>query len=130
MINDGEISYSNYNGMNFGTEVKTLDANRFENLFRGNTSITGAVTFPELTTINGGYSAFYYCFRNCSNLTKVYFPKLTTFKGSTGITNYMFAGCTKLTEVHFRSDLNSTQQSNVQMYFMTSMTSSAANPFN
>ena len=62
-----------------------------------NTRLTGAVSFPDLTTVSGN-NAMSGTFSGCTGLTSVSFPALTTISGSYGF-SAVFRGCTGLTSV-------------------------------
>lgn len=87
----GALNFSNL------TEVIGGNSSPLYGTFGGCTGIT-SVSFPELTTVSGGYSTFTATFRGCTGITgAVEFPKLesamnfdSAFEGCTGITSVSF----------------------------------------
>lgn len=77
--------------------VKDLTDHILQYGFYENTALTGALSFPSLTTISGTYGMST-AFQGCTGLTSVSFPALTTISGNYGMSS-AFYNCTGLTSV-------------------------------
>lgn len=78
--------------------------------YYGNTSITGAVNFSDITNL-ADQDSLSYTFTNCTGITSVDLGSLTTIASpATGCLKYAFSGCTGITSVDLGS-LNSIQAS-------------------
>ena len=107
-VNNSEYMYENTQDNVITMPIKSLSANELEGIFENDTSLSGSLEFPFLTSI-GNY-AMQNMFSGCTGLSgTVNFPSLTTV-GTNGLNN-AFNGCTGITAIHFKSSAQSVIQS-------------------